>query len=70
MKTLPNDISRCTGYKCCMALKTKCKRWIENNKKDDKNIISISDFTPIKIKGKMSCKYQISRKRIDGLSPF
>lgn len=64
MKNLPNDISRCSGNKCCTILKFKCKRWIENNKKDDKKIISISDFTPIKKQGsKWNCKYKIEFKR-------
>lgn len=61
MKTLPNDYSRCFGNKCCMALKSKCKRWIENDKTKSKTI-SIADFTPTKIKGKMECEYKISRR--------
>lgn len=60
---LPNDYSRCNGNKCSISLKSRCKRWIENNKKDDKKIISISDFTPIKKQGgNWNCKYKIDKQ--------
>lgn len=62
MKTLPNDITRCTGYKCCMALKSNCKRWIENDKTKSRTI-SIADFTPTKEQGsKWNCEHKISRR--------
>lgn len=59
---LPNDYSRCNGNKCCMTLKTKCKRWIENDKTKSKTI-SISDFTPTKEQGgNWTCEFKINRR--------